>query len=28
MQFHWAVAWPSSSLSRQSQRWNRIDGDL
>ena len=24
MQFHWAVAWPPSSLSRQSQRWNRI----
>ena len=24
MQFHRAVAWPSPSLSRQSQRWNRV----
>jgi hypothetical protein len=28
MQFHWAVAWPSSSLSRQSQRWNCVHRHL
>jgi hypothetical protein len=28
MEFHWAMAWASSSLSRQSERRNRIDGDL
>ena len=28
MQFHWAVAWPPSSLARQSQRWNGVHRHL
>ena len=26
MQFHWALAWPPPSLSRQSQRWDGVNG--
>jgi hypothetical protein len=26
MQFHWTAAWPPTTLARQSQRWDGVNG--